>query len=276
MKPEGGRLEPGQLKHSCGSFCTDSFSVTVPSSPVLVVRGATALLSCEFEPDSNISNVVITWQREENAQVVHSFYYERDQLERQSSDYVNRTKLNHKDIAKGNASLSIASFGLKDAGNYLCIVSNNKGTERRVVRLVYAAFYSEPMLSVLLKSTGVTVQYELEGYPRPEVMWLGSGGQNLTDHLEISPASDGGLFYVKSSYITQSPAFNVTFTLKNPALHQKLQRHVNISYDGNMSSRSSVVVLSVFCVFLLCSTGLLLWLYCHERRKCPPVHNGYT
>ncbi|XP_016315164.1 CD276 antigen homolog [Sinocyclocheilus anshuiensis] len=243
----------------------DSFSVTVPSSPVLVVRGATALLPCEFEPNSNA--LVITWQREEDARVVHSFYYERDQLERQSSDYFNRTKLNHEEFTKGNASLSIASFGLKDAGKYLCIVSNSKGSDRGVVHLVYTAFYSEPRLSILLKSTDVTVQYETEGYPRPEVMWLGSGGQNLTDHLEVSSASDGGLFYLKSSYIAQSPAFNVTFTLKNPAVHQKLQRHVNVSYDGNMSSRTSVVVLSVLCVFLLCSTGLLLWLYCRDGRK---------
>ncbi|KAL0178546.1 hypothetical protein M9458_027440, partial [Cirrhinus mrigala] len=92
--------------------------VTVPSSPVLAVRGATALLSCEFEPDPNFSNLVITWQRQESIKVVHSFYYERDQLERQNPDYLNRTVLNHKELAKGNASLSIANIGLKDAGNY--------------------------------------------------------------------------------------------------------------------------------------------------------------
>lgn len=95
---------------------------------------------------------------------------------------------------------------------------------------VSSAFYSEPRLSILIKSTDVTVQYEMEGYPRPEVMWLGSEGQNLTDDLEVSSASDGGLYYLKSSYVTQSPVFNVTFTLKTPAAHPELQRHVNISY----------------------------------------------
>ncbi|XP_042593425.1 CD276 antigen-like [Cyprinus carpio] len=245
----------------------DSFGVTVPSSPILVVRGATALLPCEFEPDPTMANLVITWQREEDARVVHSFYYEKDQLDRQSSDYVDRTKLNREALAGGNASLSIVNIGLKDAGNYLCIVSNIKGTDRGVVRLVYVASYSEPRLSILLKSTNVTVQYEMEGYPKPEVMWLGSEGQNLTGDLEVSPASDGGLYYLKSSYVTQSPVFSVTFTLKNPAAHQELQRHVNLTYDGNTSSNKSVVVLSVLCFFLLCSTGLLLWLYCRERSK---------
>ncbi|XP_067242151.1 V-set domain-containing T-cell activation inhibitor 1-like isoform X7 [Chanodichthys erythropterus] len=155
--------------------CADSFSVTVPSSPVLVVRGATAFLSCEFEPDFNISNLVITWQREEDIRVVHSFYYQKDQLERQSSDYFNRTKLNHNELAKGNASLSIANFGLKDAGKYLCTVSNTKGTGKGVLELVYA--------------------------------------------------------------------------------------------DGNINSRTSVVALSILCIFLMCSTGLLLWLYCRDKQR---------
>ncbi|KAK9964651.1 hypothetical protein ABG768_005805 [Culter alburnus] len=247
--------------------CADSFSVTVPSSPVLVVRGATASLSCEFEPDSNISNLVITWQREEDTRVVHSFYYQKDQLERQSSDYFNRTKLNHNELAKGNASLSIANFGLKDAGKYLCTVSNTKGTGKGVLELVYAAFFSEPRLSIHLKSSDVTVQYEMEGYPRPEVMWLGPEGQNLSYLQEFTSTSDGGLYYLKSRYVTQNPAFNITFTLKNPTAHQELQRHVILSYDGNINSRTSVVALSILCIFLMCSTGLLLWLYCRDKQR---------
>ncbi|RXN09416.1 CD276 antigen-like protein [Labeo rohita] len=231
------------LPQSNLSLSPDSFSVTVPSSPVLAVRGATALLSCKFDPDPDISNLVITWQRQENTQVVHSFYYNSDQLERQSPDFFNRTALNHKELAEGNASLSIANIRLKDAGYYLCIVSSNKGTDRGLVQLVYEAFYSEPRLSILFKPTSVIVQYEMEGYPKPEIMWLGSGGQNLTNHLEVSSESDGGLYYFKSSYVTQSPEFNVTFMLKNPAAHQELQRRVNLSY------------------------GVLLWLYCREKRR---------
>ncbi|KAK7139794.1 hypothetical protein R3I94_012437 [Phoxinus phoxinus] len=248
--------------------CADSFSVRVPPGPVVVARGATAFLSCEFEPDLNISHLVINWQRQEDARVVHSFYYQVDQLDRQSKDYLGRTKLNHNELAKGNASLSIANFGLNDAGKYLCTVTNTKGIGKGELQLVYAAFCSEPRLSIHLKSSDVTVQYEMEGYPRPEILWLGSLGQNLTDHLEISPASDGGLYYLKSSYVTQNSAVNVTFTLKNPAAHQDLQRHVILSYDENMTSRtnSSTYVLSILCVILLCSTVLLLWLYCRRDK----------
>ncbi|XP_051506748.1 CD276 antigen-like isoform X2 [Myxocyprinus asiaticus] len=242
-----------------------SFTVEVPSSPVLVVRGETAFLPCEFVPDHNLTHLVITWQRQEDIRVVHSYYYQRDQLDRQSSDYLNRTKLNHKLIAKGIASLSITNFGLKDAGKYQCIVSNTKGTDRGVVQLVYAALYSEPRLSIHLNSKDVTIQYETEGYPKPEVMWLGSGGQNLSDHQEVSSTSDEGLYFLRSSYVTQNPAFNVTFTLKNPVAHQELQRNVIISYDGNTSSNTSVVLLSILCTILLCSTGVLFWRHWHGK-----------
>lgn len=255
--------------------CADLYSVTVPSDPVLAVRGGTALLSCLFESDSRLSNLVITWQRVEDMQVVHSYYHQKDQLDRQSADYFNRTRLNYKEIANGNASLSIANVGLKDAGIYECVVSNNKGTDKGSLKLIYAAIYSEPRLSIHLKSSNVTVQYETEGYPEPEVMWLNSGGQNLTNHHEVLPASDGGLFYLKSSYVSQNPALNITFMLKNTAAHQELQRHIILNYDGGQSSRSSVVVLSVLCLCLLISTGVLLYLHCRGKSAHKPISNNH-
>lgn len=260
----------------------DSFKVKVPSEPVLVVRGATALLPCEFMPDKDLSQLVITWQREEDPRVVHSYYYQRDQLKTQDPNYFNRTKLNHQLITKGNASLALTDFGLKDAGKYLCIVTNSLGSERGVVQLVYGALYSEPRLSIHLNSNNATIQYETEGYPKPEVEWRGSGGQNLTD---VKSASGEGLYHLRSSYIIKKSAFNITFTLKNPAVHQELQRHVVLSYDGNTdrntdrntdeSVNKSVVFLAILCVFLMCTTSVLLWLYCHKKENPKRKQNGH-
>lgn len=110
--------------------------------------------------------------------------------------------------------------------------------------LCLQAFYSEPRLSIHLRSSAVMVQYEMEGYPRPEILWLGSGNQNLTDHQEVSSASDGGLYYLKS-YVTQNSAFNFTFTLKNPTAHQEIQRHVILSYGKHFQGEC------FFCLFFL-------------------------
>ncbi|TRY98329.1 hypothetical protein DNTS_025956 [Danionella cerebrum] len=243
-----------------------SFTVSVPSSPLLVVRGETALLSCQFTPDQTLSNLVINWQREEDYRVIHSFYYQKDQLDRQSKDYLNRTSLFHGELSKGNASLRIANIQLNDAGSYLCIVSNSQGNDRGAVQLVYTAIYSEPRLSIILDPLNVMMRYETEGYPQPEVSWRGGGGQELSDNREVSNTSDGGLYYLKSSYVTQNPAVNLTFTLKNPLAHQEIHRQITFSYDKDSKSNSSVVILSVLCSVLLISTGFLLYLQCCKQR----------
>ncbi|XP_073729665.1 V-set domain-containing T-cell activation inhibitor 1 isoform X2 [Misgurnus anguillicaudatus] len=251
-----------------------SFTIKVPSEPVLVVRGATALLPCEFMPDKDLSQLVITWQREEDQRVVHSYYYQRDQLDKQDRNYSKRTRLNHQHITEGNASLALTDFRMKDAGKYLCIVTNSLGSERGVVQLVYGALYSEPRLSIHLSSNNATIRYETEGYPKPEVEWQGSGGQNLT---YVQNASDEGLYHLRCIYKIQTSAFNITFTLKNPAVHQELQRHVVLIYDGNTdgSVNKSVVFLAILCVFLMCSTGVLLWLYFRKKENPHEKQNGH-
>lgn len=115
------------------------FKVSVPAGRVVAVRGQPAILGCEFTPDStsDLSPLVVTWQRAEDSRVVHSFYYQRDQLSKQSPQYRNRTTLFVSELQKGNATLRIESAGPTDVGEYLCTVSNTKGTDKAHVRLEY-------------------------------------------------------------------------------------------------------------------------------------------
>jgi len=76
----------------------------------------------------------------------------------------------------------------------------------------------------------LTVQFETEGFPKPEVIWLDEHGQNLNYHLELHAQTEDGLYLVKSSYEAQKPAVNITFTLKNHLLNQNLQRPVFLNY----------------------------------------------
>lgn len=94
--------------------------------------------------------------------------------------------------------------------------------------MVSLVYYSEPRLSIHLNSNDVTIQYETEGFPKPEVVWQDSGGQNLPDQSNVL-SEDKGLYIFRSSYVTKNPAFNITFTLKNPVVHQEMQRHVIFS-----------------------------------------------
>ncbi|XP_059373259.1 CD276 antigen-like isoform X2 [Carassius carassius] len=213
-----------------------SFKVNVPERCLVAIKGRPALLGCEFTSDPDLSSLVVTWQRQEDSQVVHSFYYQQDNLDRQSPEYHNRTSLYMSELGKGNASLRINPVGPKDAGLYLCQVSNAKGTGKALIELDYGALYSEPRLNIYVNSTTVTVEFETEGFPKPEVIWLGENNQNLTYHLEIHDQTEDGLYYIKSSYEAQKPVVNVTFTLKNHLLNQNLQRTVCLSFGKDLLS----------------------------------------
>ncbi|XP_051773500.1 CD276 antigen-like isoform X2 [Ctenopharyngodon idella] len=229
------RMRRGSFFYSKKSKIVSAAScmVSVPNDHLIAVRGHPAVLGCHFTPYPDLSSLVIVWQRQEDSRVVHSFYYEQNQLGHQSPEYHKRTSLYISELGKGNASLRIDGVGLKDVGWYLCKVSNIKEVGNAKIKLDYGAFYSEPRLSIHANSTTVMVQFETEGFPKPEVIWLDEHGQSLIHHLELHDQTEDGLYLVKSSYEAQKPVVNVTFTLKNHLLNQKLQRPVIFSYGKN-------------------------------------------
>ncbi|KAF4089890.1 hypothetical protein AMELA_G00043370 [Ameiurus melas] len=262
------------------------FKVSVPAGPLVAVRGQPVLLGCEFTPYStpDLSSLVVTWQRVEDSRIIHSFYYERNQLDLQSSDYRNRTTILVSELRKGNATLRIDPVGPRDAGGYLCTVSNEKGTDKGQVRLEYGAFYTEPRLSVNMNGSTVTLLYEAEGFPKPEVGWFGEDGEVLGHHTELTDDADGpggtvGLYYLKSSHVSQSSSLNVTFTLKNQLLDQNLLKPVNITYGRQShvcgANATILIVLSVLCVLLiLCVIVLLIKIRRTSCRRSLMLTNG--
>ncbi|XP_052429295.1 CD276 antigen isoform X1 [Carassius gibelio] len=228
-----------------------SFMVSTPNDHLIAVKGHPAVLGCHFTPHPDLSSLNIVWQRQEDSQVVHRFYYEQNQLDHQSPEYHNRTSLYISELGKGNASLRIDGVGLKDVGWYLCKVKNINGAEKAKIKLDYGAFYSEPRLSIHVNSTTITVQFETEGFPKPEVIWLDEYGQGLIHHLELHDQTEDGLYLVRSRYEVQKPAVNVTFTLKNHLLNQKLERPViyvlGDAGDGNIA----LIFLSILCIILI-------------------------
>ncbi|XP_061109532.1 CD276 antigen-like isoform X2 [Conger conger] len=192
------------------------------------------VLGCWYTPSSGLNGLVVTWQRVEDYQVVHSFYYGKDQLDRQSLSYHNRTRLFPTELVNGNASLALAEVRQEDAGRYLCSVSSLQGTAEVEVRLKFAAFYTEPQLTVQIHPTNIRFQYESKGYPEPEVWWVDPKGQNLSHHTEVSPLEgDDGLFFLRTRLeLDHSRAPNYTFTLRNRLISQVIQRPVSFKTDG--------------------------------------------
>lgn len=115
-------------------------------------------------------------------------------------------------------------------------------TEHSWLCLSFSAPYSEPRISIHVNSSALKVQFETEGFPKPEVIWLGEHDQNLNYHLEIHGQTEDGLYFIKSICEAQKPVINITFTLKNHLLNQNLQRPVVLSYGNTF----------IYCVQIVC------------------------
>ncbi|MCJ8730989.1 hypothetical protein PDJAM_G00190600 [Pangasius djambal] len=248
----------------------DSLNVTVPARHLTAARGHSVVLGCEFSPDfgqnTDLSSLVVTWQRREDNRVVHSFYYGRDQLDTQDSAYKNRTALFVNELRKGNASVKIENVGVKDKGRYLCTVSTSQGTEKAELQLDYGAFYTEPKLTIIARSSDILVQYETEGFPEPQVMWKGEHGENLRDNIRTSTQTNDemGLYYIKSIYTAPNAPLSFTFILENQLLHQYLQRPV--SYTGGQNSCfNEAIALAVISFLLVLAAVILVIYYCKKK-----------
>uniref|UniRef100_W5M2N1 CD276 antigen-like n=1 Tax=Lepisosteus oculatus TaxID=7918 RepID=W5M2N1_LEPOC len=213
-----------------------AFEVLAPQGRVLAVYGRPAVLGCRYsvDPESPLDRLVLTWQREDNADVLHSFYYGEDQLERQSPRYRNRTSLFASELLSGNASLRLDPVRPQDVGTYLCFVSNLGGTGKAAVHLSFAGYYTEPRLSIELRSTSATFLYESEGFPEPLVNWQNWEGRNISHFTEVvQQPSEDGLFSLRSQIEVDSAAgANYTFILENQILSQVITRNVCLRTGG--------------------------------------------
>ncbi|KAL2098934.1 hypothetical protein ACEWY4_005414 [Coilia grayii] len=249
------------------------YKVQVPSEPLMAVRGSYAVLNCSFPSvaQSGIpSDLLVTWQRMEDSRVVHSFYYGQNQLSRQSGDYKYRTSLYVSELWTGNASLKVTDVRAQDAGRYLCTVSDDRGTDKAEVQVEYAAFYSEPLLSIEVGLHNTSVQFETQGFPKAEIQWLGLQDQELEHEADFKYGD--GLFHLRTSYVLQDHGANASLTLRlsNPPLQQLLVRRVNISQgQGPTGTRrdDSAVALTCACVILTIVCAALLFHIWRQRKK---------
>uniref|UniRef100_A0A452HYU1 Ig-like domain-containing protein n=1 Tax=Gopherus agassizii TaxID=38772 RepID=A0A452HYU1_9SAUR len=166
-------------------------------------------LNCLFpsQPGMNLQRLTLTWQKEQagaEALVLHSYYYGKEQLERQDQIYRNRTQLDPEGLARGNASLTLRGIRIQDEGIYLCHITSEQGKiswPNYLPLLCVPAPYSEVRLEVSVSSQ-VTLTCRAEGgYPEASVLWLDGARNNVTAESDTSLQRDLRKFTACSSHV---------------------------------------------------------------------------
>ncbi|XP_035271982.1 CD276 antigen-like isoform X1 [Anguilla anguilla] len=275
-----------------------AFEVSVPQRRVLAVRGRPVVLGCSYAPSlgNSLEDLVVTWQTAGDNLVLHSFYYGQDQLAQQSARYRNRTSMFRPLLGAGNASLRLDRVGPQDSGRYLCSVDSLLGNGKAEVQLEYAgettscprtadsqvqpgrAFYTEPKLNIQVHPSNISLEYQSKGYPAPQVQWTDSAGRNLTAREELSGPGEDGLLSLRTSVTLKDPGpgVNLSFTLRNAALGQVLERPVSLRLASDDighctdCARVTIPLICFLCLLLLC-LGLAAFAYLRRKRNRMPM-----
>ncbi|XDV50593.1 hypothetical protein PO909_019629 [Leuciscus waleckii] len=279
-----------ELKHQASLFCCfflfkvsciTEFEITVPRGPVTGFYGEALILPCTFPVDSwDLNSTVIIWQR--GLDVVHCFYYSRDQLDRQNPHYLKRTSLFIQEMATGNASLKLDRVTLLDAGVYTCYISTNTGSQKKSFKVNnIAAFYSEPRLQFSMLTDGLNLLVTSDGgYPSPKLQWL-MENSDITNQTQTHFMQDTqtGL-YIVSSWINlkEVTKSSLTFIMHNKPLGQDIRREIQLYSDksriGQSAYRCHGCSILISVILLLIVMGLLFVFITRRRTERTKQNDG--
>uniref|UniRef100_A0AC11E0M0 V-set domain containing T cell activation inhibitor 1 n=1 Tax=Ovis aries TaxID=9940 RepID=A0AC11E0M0_SHEEP len=170
--------------------------------------GEDGILSCTFEPDIRLADIVIQWLKEGVMGLVHEFKEGKDVLSNQDEMFRGRTAVFSDQIIVGNASLRLKNVQLTDAGTYKCYIITSKGKGNANLEYKTGAF-SIPEVNVDYNASSESLRCEApRWFPQPTVVWASQVDQGA-NFSEVSNTS----FELNSENVTMkvvSVLYNVT------------------------------------------------------------------
>uniref|UniRef100_A0A2I3GRD9 V-set domain containing T cell activation inhibitor 1 n=1 Tax=Nomascus leucogenys TaxID=61853 RepID=A0A2I3GRD9_NOMLE len=183
-------------------------SITVTTVASAGNIGEDGILSCTFEPDIKLSDIVIQWLKEGVLGLVHEFKEGKDELSEQDEMFRGRTAVFADQVIVGNASLRLKNVQLTDAGTYKCYIITSKGKGNANLEYKTGAF-SMPEVNVDYNASSETLRCEApRWFPQPTVVWASQVDQGA-NFSEVSNTS----FELNSENVTMkvvSVLYNVT------------------------------------------------------------------
>uniref|UniRef100_A0A8C1T612 Ig-like domain-containing protein n=1 Tax=Cyprinus carpio TaxID=7962 RepID=A0A8C1T612_CYPCA len=160
------------------------YKVVGPADSVFVVAGEDVILPCSVKPNISVVDMRVEWYRlDQKDLLVHLFDDHVDKNTEQIHSYRGRTKLNHQELQRGDASLKLSSVQIFDEGLYKCFIQSKSWNDDTTVNVKVEALGHPPVITVdgFDHSGGLHLQCESEGwYPEPDLEWLNSEGVSLS------------------------------------------------------------------------------------------------
>ncbi|XP_055259775.1 V-set domain-containing T-cell activation inhibitor 1 isoform X2 [Moschus berezovskii] len=198
----------GAIAFIIGFGISGRHSITVTTLTSAGNIGEDGILSCTFEPDIKLADIVIKWLKEGVMGLVHEFKEGKDVLSDQDEMFRGRTAVFSDQVIVGNASLRLKNVQLTDAGTYKCYIITSKGKGNANLEYKTGAF-SIPEVNVDYNASSESLRCEApRWFPQPTVVWASQVDQGA-NFSEVSNTS----FELNSENVTMkvvSVLYNVT------------------------------------------------------------------
>uniref|UniRef100_A0A8C1BA40 Ig-like domain-containing protein n=1 Tax=Cyprinus carpio carpio TaxID=630221 RepID=A0A8C1BA40_CYPCA len=256
---------------------SEQYEVVEPADTVFALAGEDFILPCSVKPNISVVDMRVEWFRPDlKNSLVHLYEDHDDRNTNQSQSYRERTKLNHQELQRGNASLKLSSVQVSDEGRYKCLIQSKSWSVNATVNVrVEAVAGSPPVITVdgFDHSERLHLQCESEGWnPEPDLEWLDSEGVRLSSETtEMQRNTDG--FSVKHTITVQHRDDKIHCRVK--LKHHMLETLIVTSSKSFNPWRTSIILSSI-AVVLIVIAGILLAAFVRKTREHDELQNENT